>query len=437
MVYYSELIGKPVIDVEGKKISVVKDFCFFDKARYANISCVVCIVNVDGEKKEKIIPWKFVEAVGDKPTDYFPLGIYLNKRLDEIKNIKADEDKQSFLNNIIDKQLIDINGARIIRVNDILLGIVGKKFSLIGVDVSAKGLLRRLGMLKFFHYFNRKIQEHIILWKDVAPVSKDVANIRLKVKQERLNELHPAELADMIRDLNIEEKLMVFNSLDKKKAAETLLGAQPDIQKTFFKSISLKKIASLLETLPSNEAASILEMMPAVHNKNILRIMKPGIAAKVRKVLSYEQETAGSLMSTRFFTINQDFSVKRAINFVKHEMPNPRHIFYIYVKGNTGELKGVVSLRDLILANPNKKISDILRKDIIHINVNTYADDIFNLMSKYGLLAIPVVDKQKNIVGVIRVNDVLKVMIPSNIKKQRIIKHKKIVNVSNLNKNGF
>jgi len=216
-----------------------------------------------------------------------------------------------------------------------------------------------------------------------------------------------------------------------------LLGAQPDIQKTFFKSISLKKIASLLETLPSNEAASILEMMPAVHNKNILRIMKPGIAAKVRKVLSYEQETAGSLMSTRFFTINQDFSVKRAINFVKHEMPNPRHIFYIYVKGNTGELKGVVSLRDLILANPNKKISDILRKDIIHINVNTYADDIFNLMSKYGLLAIPVVDKQKNIVGVIRVNDVLKVMIPSNIKKQRIIKHKKIVNVSNLNKNGF
>jgi len=426
MVYYSDLLGKPIIDNKNKKIGVIKDFSFIDKSRYGIISGIV--INIRGSKK--IIPWKYVSEIGDKPEDPFPLGIYLNV---EFGSIKFCDSYDKTLREVIDKQLMDINGARIIRVNDILLGQRLNNLIIVGVDTSTKGLFRRLG-LGFLPF---KIEEQIILWKDVAPLSKDTKNIKLKVKMDRINELHPAEIADMIRDLNLEEKEMFFNSLDKEKAAEALLTSQPDIQKSFFKTLSINKLAKMLETLPNDDAAAILKMMPTVNNIRVLRAMKPGIAAKIKKILSYDKKTAGSIMATRFLTIPEHLTVKNAIKYLKSKMPEPKHIFYIYIEGKDKELKGIVSLRDLILAKPEDYISNIINKDIITINVDTDIDDVFNLMSKYTLLALPVLDKDKKIVGVIRINDILETMIPRKLKKQRIMKHKKLsVNSNNLENNN-
>ena len=426
MVYYSELIGKPIIDKKNKKIGVIKDFSFIDKSRYATISGIV--FNIKGSKKT--IPLKYVSEIGDKPDDPFPLGVYLNEELDKLK---LSEICDKTLSEVIDKQLMDINGARIIRVNDILLGQRLDKLIIVGVDISTKGLFRRLG-LGFLPF---KIQEHIILWKDVAPLSEDSKGIKLKVKMDRINELHPAEIADMIRDLNLEEKEMFFNSLDKEKAAETLLTSQPDVQKSFFKTLSFNKLAKLLETLPTDDAAAILKMMPTINNIKVLRAMKPGIAAKVKKILSYEKKTAGSLMSTGFLTIPEHLKVKNAIAYLRKEMPKPKNVFYIYVQDkNTKELKGIISPRDLILSKPDDEISKILKKDIVTVNENSDIDDVFNLMSKYALLALPVLDKDKKIVGVIRINDILEVMVPRRIKKQRILKPKKLNNANSNNLNS-
>lgn len=422
MVYYSVLLGKPIIDRKNKKIGVIKDFSFIDKSRYAIISGIV--INIKNSKR--IIPWKYVSEIGDKPEDPFPLGIYLNVEFDELK---MGDVKDKTLNEVIDKQLMDINGARIIRVNDILLGQRLNSLIIVGVDISTKGLFRRLG-LGFLPF---KILEQIILWKDVAPLSKDDKNIKLKVKMDRINELHPAEIADMIRDLNLEEKEMFFNSLDKEKAAEALLTSQPDVQKSFFKTLSINKLAKMLETLPNDDAAAILKMMPTVNNVKVLRAMKPGIAAKIQKILSYDKKTAGSLMATRFLTIPENLTIKKAIQYLKSKMPEPKHVFYVYVEGKDKELKGIVSLRDLILSRPEDSISTIINKDIITINEDTDIDDVFNLMSKYTLLALPVLDKDKKIVGVIRINDILEEMIPRKLKKQRIMKHKKLsINSSDL-----
>lgn len=409
MVYYSELIGRPVFDKEKKKIGKVSDFSFFDGSRYASISSVVLLVN----KTKKIIAWNYVQEIKEKQNYATPASIYLNR---EIQKIRFSENKGKLLNEIMDKQLIDINGARVIRVNDILLGKVGKKLAIIGVDISTKGLMRRIGLDILFP----KNTEHIILWKDVAPLSEDIQNLKLKVKRDRINELHPAEIADLIRDLSLEEKEMFFNTLSKEKAAKALLSSQPEIQKTVFRTLSLKKLALMLETLPTNEAAAILNMMPTVNNIKVLRLMKPGIAAKIKKILSYKERTAGSLMSTRFLAILEGLKVKKAISLIRKEMPHPRHIFYLYVKNKEGELVGVISLRDLLLAKQDAYVSEIVRKDVITVNIDTDIDDVFNLMSKYSLLAFPVVDKDKKIVGVIRVNDILEIMTPKRIKKRRL-----------------
>ena len=154
--------------------------------------------------------------------------------------------------------------------------------------------------------------------------------------------------------------------------------------------------------------------------------MKPGIAAKVKKILSYDKKTAGSLMGTRFLTIPEHLRVKAAIEFLKKEMPQPKNIFYIYVEDIDKQLIGITSLRDLIFARPDELVSRIINKDVVTVNENSDIDEVFNLMSKYALLALPVIDKEKKIVGVIRVNDILEVMIPRRIKKQRILKNKKL-----------
>lgn len=425
MVYYSELLGKPILDKSNKKIGKVRDFCFVDRARYAIVSGIVFDLN--GLKK--MIPWENILEIGDKPEDPFPIGIYLNK---EINSLKFHDPCGSMMRDIIDKQLMDIDGARVIRVNDILLGRTGSKFILVGVDTSTKGLLRRIGL----GFFAGKIEEHIILWKDVAPISEDIKNLQLKVKRERINKLHPAEIADLIRDLSLEEKEMMFNTLSNETAAETLLKSSPDVQKSFFKTMSLRKIALMLETLPAEDAASILTMMPVVNNEKVLRLMKLGISARIKKILSYGRKTAGALMSTRFLTIPEGLTAKEAIEYVRAEMPRPKHIFYLYVQGREGALKGIISLRELIVAKPETEITKILKRDIITVHENTNSDDVFNLMLKYSLLALPVIDKNKKIVGVIRVNDIIGLMVPRKIKKQRILRHKKLGKNGNLNHNG-
>ncbi|VVB77957.1 MgtE intracellular N domain protein [uncultured archaeon] len=422
MLYYSKLIGKPVIDKTNRRIGYVKDLAFTDKDRYAIISGVV--IEVNGIKE--MIPWKYILEIGDKPKDPSPIEIYLNE---EFKKVKFCDVCNKTLKEVIDKQLMDINGARVIRVNDILLGRTGNKLIIVGVDISTKGLLRRLGL----GFIPLKKQEDIILWKDVAQLSDDKKGIKLKVKRERINKLHPAEIADMIRDLNLEEKQMIFNSLDRQKAAETLLTSQPDDQRTFFKTLTFKKLAKMLETLPNDDAAAILNMMPSVNNVKVLRLMKPGISAKVKKVLSYEKRTAGSLMSTRFLSIPEGFTIKKSMEYIRKEMPKPRHVFYLYVKSKDNRLKGVISLRDLILAKPGDEVSKLIKRDIMTVNVDSDLDEVFNIMSKYSLLALPVIDKDKKIVGIIRVNNIIEAMIPERIKTQRISKYKRLVNNHNNN----
>jgi magnesium transporter len=420
MVYYSQLIGKWIIDSNQNKIGKVKDFCIIDGVRYATIQGIV--LYVEGELK--VINWRYVSEIGEKSEDTFPFSVYLNRAGKKIKYEVLDK---PVLNEIIDKQIIDVSGARIVRVNDILLGKVGKKFAVIGVSTSSHGLFRRMGLSMLVG--NKK--EHIIMWKDVAPLSKKIKTLKVKIKRDRLNELHAAEIADLIRDLSLEEKVMVFNSLTKEKAAKTLLIANPDVQKTVFKTLSLKQIAIMLEEMSTHDAAAMLNMMPTVNNNRVLRLMKPGIAGKIKTLLNYEPRTAGALMSTRFIKLPDYFTVEQAIGMIKDMNPKTRHSIYLYVVDIDGKLLGVVSLKMLVMSNKEDKVSDLVKTDIQTVLPKTEINDVFNIMSKYDLLILPVVDKSKKILGVIRMHDLFQMIVPQRIKQQRILKNRK-----RLDKNG-
>lgn len=414
MVYYSQLIGKPVIARDFKVIGKVKDLAFVDGYKYAKISAIICKAK-NGIQK---IPWKYVIELGDKINDTrFKVGIYLNAAEDRLK---CNNKKELSLNDILDKQILDVDGVRIIRVNDILLGEIEGKFCVVGVDVSTKGMLRRIGLIRYFSELLPILEEHIIPWQYVEPLHKRTCELHVKCKMNKLVNLHPADLADVMNDLSADERVLVFNSLDRKKAAETLIVSQLEVQKSVFKGMNMKRIAELLEHMPHNEAAAILTLMPLIRNETILRLMNRKYAAAVRKILSYNKSSAGAIMSTDFLAIPDYFSIKQAIAFLRKEMPKPNKIHYFYIKDKSNQLTGVVSLRDILLSNQKEKISSLVKRNVLTVNVDTPIDEAFNIMNKYNLLALPVLSKDRKIVGVIRISDALDALLPLSIKRQRI-----------------
>ncbi len=409
MVYFSELIGKEIYDIKKKKVGVVKDFCFKDAVKYAKITGIITKDNSDLK-----ISWDYVAGVGDYESDELHFVIYLNVEKDKLKLSKV---KSSRVGSILDKQIIDVNGARVVRVNDVLLGKVGKSLAVIGVSVGQQGIFRRLGI----PWLANKSKEHIIIWKDVSPLSTNIPNLQIKQKSERINELHASEIADLIRDVTLEEKLMIFNNLSKEKAAKTLLKSQADVREHVFKTLSIKKIASMLEVMPSHEAATLLTKMPMYSNK-VLKMMKPGRADKIKKLMKYDRRTAGALMSTRYIAITEDFTVANTIALIKKHNPEARHILYVYIIDEESKLRGVISLKHLIFYDDEIMIKDIMKTEIRTISPKTGIDDIFNMMSKYELNTLPVVDKDKKLLGVIRVHDMFDILVPKRIKRERIVK---------------
>ena len=169
---------------------------------------------------------------------------------------------------------------------------------------------------------------------------------------------------------------MVFNTLNQEKAIKTLLSSQPDVQRVFVRSLSMKRIANLLEVMPSHEAADLLNLMPLIHNRKVLKLMKPGIAAKVQKILSYEKRTAGAMMSTMYISIPLGTTVQEAIDIIRKDMPRTRHATYIYVCDNDGVMKGIVSSRDLLISERDEKVENIMLKDFITVPPEKEVDDI-------------------------------------------------------------
>jgi CBS domain-containing protein len=413
MVYFSQLIGKPVVAKDFRVIGKLMDLTFIDGYKYAKISAIVCST----KKGIKKIPWRYVIELGDKINDTrFKVGIYLNAIEQELKYSRREE---LSLQEILDKQILDVDGARIIRVNDVLLGEIEGKFCVVGVDVSTKGIFRRLGLFRYVGELLPILDEHIIPWEYVEPLHKHVGELQVRCKRDKLIDLHPADLADMMHDLSADEQVLIFNCLDNKKAAETLIASHPEVRKSVFRGMRVKRIAELLENMSYDEAATILMLMPLIKNEMVLRLMKRESAENIKRILSYDKRSAGAIMSTDFLTIPDYFTVKETISFLKKKMPQPSKIHYFYVKDKGNNLVGIISLRDIVLSNPKSNISSLTKRNVIAVKISTRADEVFNLMNKYRLLALPVLDNGK-IVGVIRISDALNALLPLSIKKQRI-----------------
>lgn len=421
MVYFSQLKGRPVFDSAGKKIGILVDMSFNDGEKYAEI-CHITYTSKNNYRKK--IPWEFVKEIKDNPnTRGLDADIHLNSSESELEPT-FEKEKEFLVSKLVDKQIIDVDGLKVVRVNDVLLGKIEGKFCIAAVCVGAKSFIRSLAGEKLGDFIGSKVSEHIIPWEFVEPLDPEIQKLHIKLKKSKIADLHPADIADLMEDLTYKERELVFNALDKDKAAKTIIESEPEIQKSFLKTMKVNSILEILENIPPNHAADIISVMPEVMKNEIMASMKPETARKVKEILGYTDTSVGSIMHTEFIAIPSNFTAEKTIDLMRTLKPSPEKIYRIYVVDDNQKLLGYLPLGSLVTAPADEKVEKLMKNRIIRLQISTSKDDAAKALAKYNLFALPVVDEKGILKGVVKADDVISEVLPKSWRKRRYFAHR-------------
>ena len=308
---------------------------------------------------------------------------------------------------ILDQQIIDVNGRKVVRVNDVSLSYLEKGVYVVAVDIGIDGLLRRIGIAKPLKVLGLKVPSRLMLWNDVEAIITSNENIVLSKTYDSLSILHPSDLADIIEDFDAKTGLTIFSSLDNAKAADVLEQMEADSQVSFIESLSTDKASEVLENMPADEAADILDGMDEEKVDALLNSMEKEASDEIRELLEYDSKAVGSLMSTDFVSFKNNETINEAIETLRKLKPEEDEIFNLYVVNKNDELIGTLSLRDLVISDPTSKIGDIMNKKFKSMFDTDNIDDLIKSVSKYNLVAIPVTDHEMKLLGNVIINDII------------------------------
>jgi len=312
---------------------------------------------------------------------------------------------------ILDRQLVDINGRKLVRVNDLRLAVMSAGTFLVAVDVGFEGLLRRLGTAKvlsrFFGLFKTKLPSKLILWQAVETVDFGHAGIMLNKSYSKLETLHVSDLADILEDMDYKMQAEVFSSLDDEKAADVLEELETKSQLQVLDNMPVEKAADLLEIMPADEAADILEEMDEDKAEKLLSEMESEASDEARGLMEYEDNEVGSVMTTDFIAYKINMTVSDVLAQLRQLKPEPSSIYYLYIVDDSEKLIATVSLRDLVVSLPETRIDEIMNTRMIYVQDTDEIESIGEIISKYNLLAVPVVDKDMVLLGMVIIDDIV------------------------------
>ena len=412
MPYLSDLIGKPVADVDGKRIGHLNDLIASFRGKMPHPRIVALVVK--GAGGTFLVPFSDV-AVLVAPA------IPLARRLQDIVPYQPGEQDLYLARDVLDKQIIDTNGMRVVRVNDLELMRVNHHFYVANVDIGELGLLRRLGLAKIAQKlssrFGRELLPSTISWDAVELLPGDQP-MRLRVPSDKITELHPADLAEIISDLSRVESSRLLESLDVETLADTLEEVEPDFQASLVERMPNEKVADVLEEMAPDEAADLLAELPQDRSQELLKLMEHEEAEDVRKLLTYPEDMAGGIMTTEFIAIRPDLTAEQAITVLRETAEEAETIFYVYVTDSEDHLVGMFSLSDLVLARPQAPVTEFMHRRVVSVNLLDSQDEVAQVVAKYNLVAVPVVDNQGRLHGIVTADDALDKILPTKWKKR-------------------
>ncbi len=413
MPYLSDIQNRKVLGPSGDEVAKLVDVAVVPTGQFPPVQWAILAT----KSGEQAIRWSDLTS---------EVGHYrVRVPLDELIKAGLPDDALRLHRDLMDKQIVDTHGAKVVRVNDLQLEEAGGQLRLVGADVGLRGLLRRVGGERIAEgiagVVGRKLPRGIIPWHLVQPIDTgDAANVRLTVPHAKLALLHPADIADIVEDMSADERRAVFEQLDVETAAETLAEIDPEMQVEIVGDLDEERAADILEEMAPDEAADLLQDLTAEQREELVDLMEEEEGADVEELLSHSENSAGGIMTTDFVALPRELSAAAAIDRLREMKPDPELAYYLYVIDAEGRLDGVVSLRDLVVASPEELLVSIMDPHILKVEVTTPKEDVASLIAKYDLLAVPVVDAQQKLLGIVTVDDVVELMLPRGWKKRSL-----------------
>lgn len=402
MLYLSQVLGRPIRDLEGLRVATVKDVIVRLGEDHPPVTGFVARYR----RRDFFLPrWRI--------TQLNQHGVRLNSDILDLRPFGRRESEVLLARDVLDKQLIDVDGKRVVRVNDVQIIEAAGEWRVTGADVSLQGLWRRLAPAGFA---GTKRPVEVLDWADVGYLATDAATVQLKSSSDKLARLHPVEIARLAEALSYHHGSEVVEALDDETAAETLEEMPAESQARILGDMDQERAADILEWMSPDEAADVLGDLPEDKAEELLGLMEHDEQADVVELLPYEDDTAGGLMTTEFVTLPRALTVGEALARLREMAETPNMIYYLYVVEEEGswKLAGVIALRSLILADPSMLLESMMRTEFQRAEAHEPAKEVAQRIAEYNLLALPVIDESGDILGIITVDDAMEILLPKD-----------------------
>ncbi|MCD7782264.1 MAG: CBS domain-containing protein [Methanosphaera sp.] len=401
--YITELLSKKVLDASNESYGDVKDVVISSKQSYPKIEAL----KIKSHGESYYIPSYYIKEITDKE-------VRLTEDLENIKQYPKQDSVIKLSSDILDRQIVDMEGSKIRRVNDVEISVKNGSYYIIGVDIGVNGLFRRLGLEKLSKSVHP--EDNIISWNDID--SLDFQNLKLKVSKNKLTRLHPADVAEIVDDLGITDSMSILNSLDDESAADAFEEVSPEKQRTILSEMEKREAAKLIDEMSPDDAADLLASISDEKKEEILHLIDPEESQELRELLKYPENTAGGIMTTEYASVTGNLTTSEIMNELKKIADDVETLYYIYVLSDGEHLKGVITIRQLLLNDDDEHIYNYMNTDYKTVLVDEDEDEIAKLIAKYNLIALPVVTSDNKMKGIITVDDAIDIILPTAWKKR-------------------
>jgi magnesium transporter len=403
--FVSRLVGQPVFASAGQKLGVLRDVVIgLDGRGYPPVKGLV----VRRGKRDHFVASSDLAVLKDDRIelrrDELPADVF--QRRDGEVLIEHD---------ILDRQVIDVQAARVVRANDARVDLVEDQWRLVSIDIGGNGLLRRLGP----RWLIGSLEGHLLDWVEVEPLASTVPEVRLHIPHDKLAKLHPSDIARIVDSLAYPQGSEIMQALDDATAADTLEEIEEGRQIDILESLPPARAAKILDEMAPDAAADLLDGLPREQADRLIALMQGEEAAAVELLLSYPERSAGGIMTTDFVIALEHETTRQAVEYVRAQIDKPDLVYYIYVVDTQDNqcLLGITSLRDLLLAEPDQALSSFMHTDVKTVRPEASAAEAARLMTEYNLLALPVTDDRGRMLGLVTADDALEYLLPASLKR--------------------
>jgi len=405
ILFLSDVMNAKVL-LNGKKIGKLLDLIIIEKEKAAEVTYIV--ISRPFGYPSLVVPWNNVSSFNEKEVTI---------DIDDVEKFVYQIPEGFILlkDYILDKKILDLEDTEVEVVYDIKMVMIKNKLYITDVDPSKNARYRRLGLDKFTHLIHKdsdKSEDELIPWSYVQALPSNIGSfkgdVKLNILKEKLNDLPPVDIVEILEELDHEQRLTVINQLEEEHASDTLEEIGPNMQREIISSLKKEKVADLIDMMTPGQAADVLSVLTLEDQEAIMELMDEENLNKIKSILETRQDTIFNLITERYLKAQPDETVETVEDAYPKRAKGKDEIMYIHVTDKDNKLLGVIDVKELLQADSQALLKDIMNKNVITLDKESSIGEATKMFSRYGFRSLPVTDNDDKIVGVVSQRDVLK-----------------------------